>query len=260
MAGQLRIDKRGHVGVLIFDHEARRNAITAQMWRDIPGAVQELSDDKEIRVVVMRGAGEVAFVAGADISEFEQVRAGPEAQAYDASNAKAFAALSALPKPLIAMVHGFCIGGGTAIALCADMRMAAEDAMFGIPAARLGLGYSMSGLETLIRTVGLANAKEIFFTAQRFNAQEAMRLGLLQGVYRKSELEGAVFETAWRIARNAPLTIRAAKVAMQELAQMEAKRDVDRVERAIAECYASADYKEGVAAFLEKRLAEFKGQ
>jgi enoyl-CoA hydratase/carnithine racemase len=250
----------GAVGVLTFDHQARRNAITADMWHAIPDAVAEFAADDAVRVVMMRGAGDVAFVAGADISEFEQVRSGPEAEAYDAANTTAFAALAALEKPLIAMIHGFCIGGGVAIALTADMRYSADDGVFAIPAARLGLGYFMSGLETLSQVVGFASAKEIFFTAERFDAQRALRMGLLTEVYPKAELEAKVMERAERMARNAPLTLRAAKMALQELMRPAQDRNVQRVTDAISRCYASDDYKEGVSAFLNKRSPRFSGR
>lgn len=246
--------------MLTFDQQARRNAITAQMWLDIPVAVEELSADDDVRVVVMRGAGDVAFVAGADISEFEQVRFGPQAEAYDASNERAFAALAALDKPLLAMIHGFCVGGGLAIALNADMRYCAEDGIFSIPAGKLGLGYPMSGIETLSQVVGFSAAKEIFFTADKFHAQDAQRMGLVSQIYKKNELESSVMGTAERIARNAPLTLRAAKAAVQELARPSEIRDTARVDAAIARCYASDDYREGVAAFLEKRKAQFVGR
>ena len=260
MTGRVLTERQGHVGLLTFDHQARRNAITADMWHAIPEAVAEFAADDEVRVVVMRGAGDVAFVAGADISEFEQMRSGAEAEAYDASNTTAFAALSALEKPLIAMIHGFCIGGGVAIALTADMRYSADDGVFAIPAARLGLGYFMSGLDTLRQVVGFAAAKEIFFTADRFDAARALRMGLLTDVYPKGELEAQVMERAERIARNAPLTLRAAKIAMQELMRPAQARDEARVSAAISKCYTSEDYKEGVGAFLQKRAARFSGR
>lgn len=261
MSGRLLTEKKGRVGYLIFDHELRRNAVTARMWREIPGAVRRFAEDDDVRVVVMRGAGEVAFVAGADISEFENARTGTEAQAYDATNAAAFDALAGFDKPLLAMIHGFCVGGGVAIALQADLRYGADDSVFAIPAARLGLGYAMTGLRTLIQVVGLPHAKEIFLTAQRFGAADALRMGLLNGVLRKSELEQHVCDAAERIADNAPLTLRAAKVAMRELMRDDpAARDEAAVASAISACYASDDYAEGVSAFLEKRRARFQGR
>lgn len=260
MAGQVRLDKQGKLAFIVFDHQERRNAITAQMWRDIVPVAQEVADDPEIRVAILRGAGDVAFVAGADISEFGETRTGDRAENYDADNGRAFLALASLDKPLLAMIHGFCIGGGVAIALTADMRYGADDVRMGIPAARLGLGYSMAGIETLAQLVGYSRAKEIFFTTKRFRAQEALRMGLLNDVFPKAELEGEVVKLAEMIADNAPLTIKAAKLAVRELQRPPDKRNHQRVSDAIQACYDSEDYREGVAAFLEKRRARFEGK
>ena len=176
MAGRVRIEREGALAWLVFDHPERRNAITTAMWQALPGAVAELDADPTVRVVVLRGAGDVAFVSGADISEFERARTGADAAAeYDRTTARAFDALAGLGKPLLAMIHGFCIGGGMATALGADLRYAADDAVFAIPAARLGLGYHMAGLEALAPLVGPAAAKEILFTARRYDAASALR-------------------------------------------------------------------------------------
>jgi enoyl-CoA hydratase len=261
MPGRIHVEREGALAWLVFDHPERRNAISAGMWQAIPDAVAALDADPAVRVVVLRGAGDVAFVSGADISEFEQARTGADAAAdYDRTTARAFAALSGLSKPLLAMVHGFCIGGGMATALAADLRYAADDAVFAIPAARLGLGYHMAGLEALAAIVGPAAAKEMLFSARRYDAPEARALGLVNGVHPKAALEREVRALAAAMAENAPLTLRAAKLALRELARDPAARDVAAVRRAILGCFESDDYREGVRAFLEKRRPRFSGR
>ncbi|MDP6979080.1 MAG: enoyl-CoA hydratase [Myxococcota bacterium] len=254
------VDRKSGIATLTFDHQARRNAITGDMWDAIPEAAARLDEDEDVRVVVMRGAGDVAFVSGADISEFERNRSGESAEEYDRSNARAFAALSSMRKPLIAMIHGFCVGGGCAIALTADMRYCDEDGVFAIPAARLGLGYQAGGLETLVSIVGQAAAREIFFTARRLRAEEALRVGLVNAVVPKAKLPEHVASVARKIADNAPLTIGSAKFILQELRKPEARRDHAAIDASIHTCYASDDYAEGVRAFLEKRPARFAGR
>ncbi|MCP4003630.1 MAG: enoyl-CoA hydratase [bacterium] len=260
MGGRVYAEKAGHVGTIVFDHPERRNAISAQMWQEIPAAVASVADDSEVRAVVLRGAGDVSFVSGADISEFEQRRAGGDGAAdYDRVSGLAFAALLGIEKPVIGLIHGFCVGGGMAIALSADLRYVADDARFAIPAGRLGLGYSSALLEPLTLLVGSSAAKEILFTARQYDASEALHMGLVNAVKPKAELEDFVAETAGRIAANAPLTLRGVKIAARELAHEKAERDMGAIAAAVRACYDSDDYREGVRAFLEKRRPAFEG-
>ncbi len=259
MAGTLRVEIEGALGWIVFDHLERRNALTAQMWAEIPDAARRLAQEPAIRVVILRGAGEAAFVSGADISEFERMRSGPGAIAYDEQNTRAFEAIAAIDKPVLAMIHGFCIGGGTAIALQADLRFAADDAELAIPAAKLGLGYSPAGIDTLVRLVGPSVAKDLFFTARRVRSEEALRLGLVNAVVPKPELEACVRRTAETIAANAPLTLASVKRVMRGLARGVPTGEDPEIAGSVRACFESDDYREGVRAFLEKRPPRFHG-
>lgn len=253
-----RID--GPIGWIIFDHEARRNAMTIDMWRAVPELCADLDANPDVRVVVLRGAGEKAFVAGADISQFSEERGPGKSDGYAGATAAATDAIAALGKPVIAMIHGFCIGGGLAIALSADVRYCADDARFGLPPARLGIGYAADGLGVLVDLVGPSMAKEMVFTADLYEADIAQRTGLANRVVAKAKLEAFVVSQAETMASRAPLSQRAAKLATADHLRAEPDRNRTEVTAAIRACMESSDYAEGVKAFMEKRSAVFEGR
>jgi len=254
-------EKDGGIGWMTFNSPERRNAISVAMRHAILQILEDFDADDGVRVVVMKGAGGQAFVSGADISEFEKVRNTAEQRAaYAELSARVDQAYLDLNKPLIAMINGFCLGGGLGTALSADIRIAADDAQFGIPAARMGLGYPYKSLRRLIDVVGPAYAKEVMFTARRFSAEEALRMGLVNRVVPVAELEGTVRELAATIAQNAPLTVRASKTIVNEAMKDPDARDEALCDRLYEECMASEDYKEGRHAFMEKRKPVFAGR
>ena len=258
----LLLEKDGPIGWIIFNQPEKRNAVSQEMWQLMPGYVEDLAGDDGIRVVILRGAGEAAFVSGADISQFKDRRRNMADEAeYRKISARGGEALAALTKPLLAMIHGYCIGGGVSMAISCDMRIAADDARFGIPAARLGLGYHYRGMEKLMKLIGPAYTKELFFTARTdFSAQDALRMGLVNQVVPKAELETFTRDYALKISRNAPLTMRTAKASVDQLVRPAAERDLALLDKLIAECFNSEDYQEGVKAFSEKRRPVFKGR
>jgi enoyl-CoA hydratase/carnithine racemase len=259
---KLLMEKDGPIGWIVFNQPEKRNAVSQEMWEQMPEYVNDLASDDAIRVVVLRGAGDQAFVAGADISQFKDRRRNmSDEEEYRRISARGSDSLTNLGKPLLAMIHGYCVGGGVSIAITCDIRIAADDAHFGVPAARLGLGYHYHGMEKLMKLVGPAYTKEIFFTARTdFSAQDALRMGLVNQVVPKAELESFTRDYAQRIARNAPLTIRSAKTSVDQLLRPHGERDLALLEKLIADCFNSQDYQEGVKAFSEKRRPQFQGR
>ena len=257
--GKLVWKKEGAIGWIVITNVARRNAINGEMWRSFPLAMAEFDADPEVRVVVLRGEGTEAFAAGADISEFEKRRSDPEAaKAFDGVLDRALLALEGSPKPVIAMIHGICFGGGVEISLACDLRYAGGSAMFSIPAARLSIGYAVHGTNKLVATVGHAVAREILFTARRYNAQEAAEIGLVNRVMPDGELEAYVRGVAATLADNAPLSIATSKSIIEQCVLPHS--DFTRGEELIRQCAGSEDHKEGRRAFMEKRRPVFRGK
>ena len=261
MASEKMISRiENDVGWMVFNNPERHNAISLEMWEAALEIMAGFTADKSVRVMVLTGAGGKAFASGADISKFKDERQEAAAVAhYQATTQKAYEAIQAIPIPTIAMIRGYCIGGGTAAAVCCDIRICTENAKFGVPAAKLGLGYGLQRARPLFDLIGPAYAKEMFFTGRNFDAREAEKMGLVNRVVPDDQLEATVDEMAQTIAGNAPLTVRCAKIVVGELLKDPDQRDVAATERAVAACFASSDYKEGQAAFMEKRKPKFIG-
>ncbi len=252
--------KEGGVGTVTFNNPERHNAVSLEMWETAKRILDDFAADDAVRVVVLTGAGGKAFVSGADISKFASERASLEAaRAYDVTTAATFGSIYEFPKPTIAMIRGYCVGGGVGLAVCCDLRICSDNSVFAVPAAKLGLGYAFTGLKRLVDVVGPAYAKEIFFTARQFNAQEAHAIGLVNRVVPAAELDNAVKAITDMICANAPLTIKAAKFTIGEILKDESQRDIARANELVEQCFASRDYTEGRTAFMEKRKPVFTG-
>lgn len=250
--GSISTHVDGVVGNLIIDNAPRRNALSRAMYEAIPAACAALAAHEAVRVVVVRGAGDEAFSAGSNISEFADGRVGEEAVAFDRAEHAAHDAVADMTVPTIARVSGPCRGGGVGIALCCDLRITTPDASFAVPPAKLGIAYPPLALARLTAVIGEASARWLLLTASTIDADEAHRIGLVHEVVARDQLDSHLADLTRRMARLAPLSLRAAKVALAG--------DATAAADAAALCYASADYREGIDAFLEKRHPVFRGR
>lgn len=258
--GKMLAEAAGGIALITFNQPEKRNAMSVEMWQGLGEILDRFAEDPAVRVVVLTGAGEKAFVSGADISQFEKMRANADAQGeYDRLASDGRRKLARFPKPVIARIRGFCLGGGLGIAMQADFRIASVDSAFGIPAARLGIAYGFEMVRSLVSLVGPAQTRMILYGGGRIDAQEAFRIGLLNRVVEPAELEGAAEALAHQLAENAPLSIAASKLAVTAALQDPAERDLEGLADAARRCFDSADYREGRTAFMEKRRPRFTG-
>jgi enoyl-CoA hydratase len=249
------------VGVITFNNPEKRNAMSLDMWEGFGHALIELRDDTEARVVILVGAGDKAFVSGADISQFEKTRHNAAAsEEYSKRSAAERTLLADYPKPTIACIRGFCLGGGMQVAMLADIRIAADNSQFGIPAAKLGIAYGYDGLKNLVSLVGPSWARLLMYTGMRIDSAEAVRIGLVDRVVPDTELWSATLDIARTISGNAPLAIQAAKITIAQVLKDPDKRDMDAIKQIGLACMDSEDFREGRRAFMEKRKPQFRGR
>jgi len=249
------------VGIITFNNPEKRNAMSLEMWEGFGNALTELRDNPDVRVVIMVGAGDKAFVSGADISQFEKTRHNAEAsEEYSRRSAAQRALLADYPKPTIACIRGFCLGGGMQVAMLADIRIASDNSQFGIPAARLGIAYGYDGLRNLVSLVGPSWARLIMYTGMRIDSGEGLRIGLVDRVIPDADLWNATMEIATTISGNAPLAIKAAKITIAQVLKDPDQRDMDAIKQIGTACMDSEDFREGRRAFMEKRKPKFSGR
>jgi len=258
---ELKTSIEGAVATVLFSNLPKLNAMSYDMWRAVPKVLAELDADPAVRVIVCAGDGDRAFISGADISQFEKLRGTAEAQTeYNQAVEQAYLAPTRCGKPVVARIRGICIGGGLGYAAACDLRICADDAVFRMPAARLGLGYSPTGIRRFMNVLGAANTTDIFISARKFDAPEALRMGFVSKVVPVAQLEKTVADYCRMVSENAPLTVAAAKYAVQQWQKNEADRDLAKAMKMVETCFASEDHKEGRRAFMEKRTPAFKGR
>jgi len=258
---ELKTSIDGAVATILFSNPAKFNAMSYDMWHAVPKVFAELDANPAVRVIVCAGDGEKAFISGADISQFEKLRGTVEAQIeYNKAVEQAYGAPTLCSKPVVARIRGICIGGGLGFAAACDLRICSEDSIFRMPAARLGLGYSPTGVRRFMNVLGATNTTDIFMSARKFDAKEALRMGFVSKVTKVEELANAVAEYCEMVSENAPLTVAAAKYAVQQWMKDEKDRDLARATKMVEACFASEDHKEGRKAFMEKRTPAFHGR
>lgn len=258
---ELKTTFEGGVATVLFSNLPKMNAMTYDMWQAVPKVFAELDANPAVRVIVCAGDGDKAFISGADISQFEKLRGTVEAQiVYNKAVEDAYTAPMNTTKPVIARIRGICIGGGLGFAAACDMRICSEDSIFRMPAARLGLGYSPAGVRRFMNVLGAANTVDIFMSARKFDAKEALRMGFVSKVVPVADLAKETAAYTKMVAENAPLTVAAAKYAVQQWMKDDKDRDLARAMQMVEACFASEDHKEGRKAFMEKRTPEFKGK
>jgi len=253
--------KENGIGWVIFNNPEKRNAMAPDMVEAMGATLESYATDDEVRVVILRGAGDKAFISGADISKFGENRSTPElVRQSDARSEAANRALRECPKPTIAMIRGYCMGGGLGVAIACDLRIATDDSRFGVPAAKLSVGYRYDGLKRLADIVGPAFTAEIFYTGRQFSAEEALQMGLVNRLLPAAELEPYVMNYAQTMAGNAPLTLAAVKRCLIEMRKDPGERDLELCQSMVEACFASRDFIEGRTAFMEKRKPVFSGR
>ncbi|MBI4608552.1 MAG: enoyl-CoA hydratase/isomerase family protein [Candidatus Rokubacteria bacterium] len=261
MSDDILVQHDGAIATVMFNRPQVRNAVSLAMWREIARVAEGLGKDDSVRAVVFRGAGTEAFASGADISEFKEVRKDvATAQAYSKETEAAYRAVRRCPKPTVAMIYGFCMGGGMALAMACDLRFGAEGAKFGIPAARLGIVYGLESTRQLVDLVGPAYAKDILFSARAIEAQEAFAIGFLNRLLPVEELESYTYDYLRKVAANAPFSVRGAKLIIEAAVEDGGVSRQAEIRELTLEAFESEDYKEGTRAFLEKRPPRFQGR
>ena len=255
------LEIKNQVGYITFNNPEKHNAVSLEMWESLGEMMNKLEKDNDVRVIVLKGAGGKSFVSGADISKFDKDRSTKEQVLnYNRKTGKLYQRIENFPKPTIAMIDGYCIGGGLNLAVCCDIRICSEKSQFAMPAAKLSLGYPFSSIKRLFDTMGPGMSKHFMFTAERINSNEALNCGLVQKLVKDEELENFVNNYAETISKNAPLTIKAMKQIGIEVLKNSEVRDLGLCEKLVSECFESEDYKEGRRAFMEKRKPNFKGK